>query len=324
MTPAELMSAILKSPVDLLWNGGIGTYVKATSETHADVGDRANNALRVNGNELRCKMVGEGGNLGCTQRGRIEAALSGVLLNTDFIDNSAGVDTSDHEVNIKILLNDAVQRGELTDRRAQHAARRDDRRSRRARAERQLPAEPGDQPDGAHESVRGSVRSSISSARWKKQGLLDRQIEFLPTDAEIAERKSRGQGLTRPELSVLLSYAKIVLFQQLLDSDVPEDPYLRAELVRYFPEPLREKYAEHMQRHRLRREIIATAVTNSIVNRMGATFMLRMQEDTGRTRAKSPRRTRSPAKPSTRARCGRRSMRSTARWPSRRRSMRCW
>ncbi len=148
MPPAELMNAILKAPVDLLWNGGIGTYVKASTESHAEVGDRANNALRVDGSELRCKVVGEGGNLGMTQRGRIEAALNGVLLNTDFIDNSAGVDTSDHEVNIKILLNAAVKRGELTVEAAQHPAREHDRRSRRAGAQRQLPAEPGDQPDG--------------------------------------------------------------------------------------------------------------------------------------------------------------------------------
>jgi len=281
MTPAELMSAILKSPVDLLWNGGIGTYVKAASETHADVGDRANNALRVNGGELRCKSIGEGGNLGCTQRGRIEAALAGVLLNTDFIDNSAGVDTSDHEVNIKILLNDAVQRGELTE-------------TKRNALLAKMTDEVGllVLVDNYRQNQTISLMQRMSLTRLgskqhfirtlEKQGLLDRQIEFLPSDAEIADRKSHGKGLTRPELSILLSYAKIVIFQQLLDSDVPEDSFLSAELARYFPQPLREKYGEHMQRHRLRREIIATVVTNSIVNRMGATFMLRMQEDTGR------------------------------------------
>jgi glutamate dehydrogenase len=282
MTPAELMSAILKAPVDLLWNGGIGTYVKAVNETHADVGDRANNALRVNGGELRCKCVGEGGNLGCTQRGRIEAARAGVLLNTDFIDNSAGVDTSDHEVNIKILLGDAVQRGELTE-------------ARRNTLLAKMTDEVGELvlKDNYRQNQTISLMERMSIARLgskqhfirtlEKQGLLDRAIEFLPSDAEIADRMKLGQGLTRPELSILLSYAKIVIFQQLLNSDVPEDAFLSRELVRYFPEPLQEKYNAHMQRHRLRREIIATVVTNSIVNRMGASFMLRMQEDTGRT-----------------------------------------
>ncbi len=282
MTPAELMSAILKAPVDLLWNGGIGTYVKASSETHADVGDRANNALRVNGGELRCKTVGEGGNLGCTQRGRIEAALNGVLLNTDFIDNSAGVDTSDHEVNIKILLNDAVQRKELNETK---------RNALLARMTDEVGALVLNDNYRQNQAISLMERMSLSRLGSKQhfirtleaQGLLDRQLEFLPSDAEFSARKSRGVGLTRPELSILLSYAKIVIFQQLLASDVPEDNFLSAELARYFPQPLREKYGEHMQRHRLRREIIATVVTNSIVNRMGASFLLRMQEDTGRT-----------------------------------------
>ncbi|NKJ20758.1 NAD-glutamate dehydrogenase domain-containing protein [Dyella sp. SG609] len=280
MAPNELLNAILKAPVDLLWNGGIGTYVKASSESHADAGDRANNALRVNGGELRCKVVGEGGNLGFTQKGRIEAAQHGVLLNTDFIDNSAGVDTSDHEVNIKILLDDAVQRGELdTAARNQQLAAMTDEVG-------QLVLWDNYRQNQAITLMeRQSVRRLGSMAHFIRilegEGLLDRQVENLPSEAELTERKTRGQGMTRPELSVLLSYDKIKLFQQLLDSDVPEDPYLSKELVRYFPEPLHEKYAEHMQRHRLKREIIATAVTNSTINRMGATFMMRMQEDTG-------------------------------------------
>jgi glutamate dehydrogenase len=280
LTPAALMSAILKAPVDLLWNGGIGTYVKAETETNADVGDRANNALRVNGGELRCKVVGEGGNLGFTQKGRIEAARKGVLLNTDFIDNSAGVDTSDHEVNIKILLNDAVQREELTlDQRNALLAEMTDEVGRLVLT------------DNYRQNQAITVMEYMSAQRLgsnahfirvlESEGLLDRQIEFLPSDAELAERKARHQGMTRPELSVLLSYSKLKLFEQLLDSDVPEDAFLSKELVRYFPEPLQAKYAEHMQRHRLKREIIATAVTNSMVNRMDATFVLRMQEDTG-------------------------------------------
>ncbi|HEY0506185.1 MAG TPA: NAD-glutamate dehydrogenase domain-containing protein, partial [Lysobacter sp.] len=284
LSPAELLSAILKAPVDLLWNGGIGTYVKASSESNADVGDRANNALRVNGRDLRCKVVGEGGNLGMTQLGRIEAAQHGVLLNTDFIDNSAGVDTSDHEVNIKILLNGEVQKKKLTlPERNKLLAQMTDEVA-------QLVLNDNYRQNQAISLMeRMSVHRLGSKQHFirtlESQGLLDRQIEFLPSDAEIAERKSRGQGLTRPELAVLLSYSKIVLFQQLLDSDVPEDPYLSKELVRYFPQPLQAKYAKAMEGHRLKREIIATAVTNSMVNRMGATFTLRMTEDTGRSPA---------------------------------------
>jgi len=284
LSPTELMTAILKAPVDLLWNGGIGTYVKAASESNADVGDRANNSLRINGGELRCKIVGEGGNLGLTQKGRIEAAQNGVLLNTDFIDNSAGVDTSDHEVNIKILLNDAVQRGEMD-----------------IEARNKLLHSMTDEVaglvlnDNYRQNVALGLMQHMSPGRigtqghfirtLESRGQLDRQIESLPTDSEIAERRTRHQGLVRPELAVLLSYSKIVLYQQLLDSDVPEDPFLSHELMRYFPRPLHQKYAEHMQRHRLKREIIATAVTNSIVNRMGATFVLRTQEDSGQTAA---------------------------------------
>lgn len=280
MTPAQLMNAILKAPVDLLWNGGIGTYVKASTETHADAGDRANNGLRVDGRELRCKVVGEGGNLGMTQKGRIEAALNGVLLNTDFIDNSAGVDTSDHEVNIKILLGGVMARGGLT-----------------LEQRNTLLAEMTDEVgelvlnDNYRQNQAISLMERMSVPRLgsfqhlirtlESQGLLDRAIEFLPSDAEFSDRRSRGLGLTRPELSILLSYDKIVIFNQLLDSDVPEDPYLSRELQRYFPKPLQERYAADMEGHRLRREIIATAVTNSMVNRMGSTFVLRMQEDTG-------------------------------------------
>jgi glutamate dehydrogenase len=282
MSPTELISAILRAPVDLLWNGGIGTYVKGSTEQHADVGDRANNALRVNGNELRCKVVGEGGNLGLTQLGRVEAALNGVLLNTDFIDNSAGVDTSDHEVNIKILLNGQVQEGKL-----------------KMEARNKLLASMTDEVadlvlwDNYRQNQAISLMQRMSLSRLgskqhfirtlESQGLLDRQIEFLPSDAEIAERKARGLGLTRPELSVLLSYSKLVAFDQLLQSDVPEDPYLSKELLRYFPQPLQQKYAKAMEKHPLKREIIATAVTNTMINRMGATFLLRMQEDSGRS-----------------------------------------
>ncbi len=282
MTPNALLSAILRAPVDLLWNGGIGTYVKGSTEQHADVGDRANNAIRVDGRDLRCRIVGEGGNLGMTQLGRIEAAMNGVLLNTDFIDNSAGVDTSDHEVNIKILLNGLVRDGKL-----------------KMDARNRLLASMTDEVaqlvlwDNYRQNQAISLMERMSTARLgskqhfirtlEQQGLLDRQIEYLPSDAEFSERRSRGQGLTRPELAVLLSYSKLVAFDQLLQSDVPEDPYLSRELQRYFPEPLQKKYAPAMEQHRLKREIIATAVTNTMINRMGATFLMRMQEDSGRS-----------------------------------------
>ncbi len=284
MTPAALMSAILKAPVDLLWNGGIGTYVKASSETNEEAGDRANNGLRVNGSELRCKMVGEGGNLGMTQKGRIEAALNGVLLNTDFIDNSAGVDTSDHEVNIKILLDVVMARGGLT-------------LAQRNTLLAEMTEEVGELVlnDNYRQNQAISLMERMSIPRLgsfqhlirtlESQGLLDRAIEFLPSDNEISDRRARGLGLTRPELSILLCYDKIVIFNQLLDSDVPEDPYLSRELQRYFPKALQERYSADMEGHRLRREIIATAVTNSMVNRMGSTFVLRMQEDTGKAPA---------------------------------------
>ena len=284
LTPNDLINAALRAPVDLLYNGGIVTYVKASTETHADVGDRANNAIRVNGIDLRCRIVGEGGNLGMTQRGRIEAARAGVMLNTDFIDNSAGVDTSDHEVNIKILLNDVVAKGELD-----------------AERRKSLLHEMTDEVaelvlrDNVRQNQALSLMERMSVSRigseqhfiqvLEEQGRLDRQIEYLPSDAEFTERKARGEGLTRPELAVLLSYAKMSVYGQLLDSNVPEDPYLSAELKRYFPKPLQERYAANMERHRLKREIIATAVTNSMVNRMGATFLLRMQEDTGASAA---------------------------------------
>jgi glutamate dehydrogenase len=226
--------------------------------------------------------VGEGGNLGFTQLGRIEAAQHGVLLNTDFIDNSAGVDTSDHEVNIKILLNGEVRRNALTF---------DARNALLASMTDEVAALVLNDNYRQNQAISLMERMSVTRLGSKQhfirtlesQGLLDRQIEFLPTDTEIAERKARGVGLTRPELAVLLSYSKLVAYQQLLTSDVPEDPYLSKELSRYFPGPLQRQYVEAMEQHRLKREIIATAVTNSTINRMGATFLLRMQEDTGRT-----------------------------------------
>jgi glutamate dehydrogenase len=280
LTPTELLSAILKAPVDLLYNGGIGTYIKASSETHADVGDRANDALRVNGVDLRCKVVAEGGNLGFTQRGRIEAALTGVRLNTDAIDNSAGVDTSDHEVNIKILLGLAISDGEMTEKQRNTL----------------LPQMTGDvaalvlrdnyfQTQSLSIAGRQSLRLMDQQARFirhlEKRGQLNRAIEFLPTDDEIAERKAHGQGLTTPERAVLLAYSKMWLSDELLASDLPEDPWIGTALARYFPTLLRENFATYIPRHPLKREIIVTHVLNSMVNRVGATFVHRLTETTG-------------------------------------------
>ncbi len=280
LSPNELIRELLKAPVDLLWNGGIGTYVKASVETNATVGDRANDALRVDAKDLRCAVVGEGGNLGLTHRGRIEFALKGGHVNTDFIDNSGGVDCSDHEVNIKILLNQQVRKGELS-----------------LEERNRLLAEMTDEVaalvlrNNYLQSQALSVLVSLSVSRLgskahfiavlEGQGVLDRELENLPTSEELNERRTRGVGLTRPEVATLLSYGKITLYQQLLASDAPEDPYLSRELVRYFPKPLQERYRDAMEGHRLRREIIATVVTNSMVNRMGATFALRMHEETG-------------------------------------------
>lgn len=284
LTPSALIKELITAPVDLLWNGGIGTYVKAESETDQSVGDRANNSVRVNGKDLRCKVIGEGGNLGMTQSGRIEFALRGGRVNTDFIDNSAGVDCSDHEVNIKILLGLALREGELDE------AQRNN-----------LLAEMTDEVsdlvlrNNFLQNQALSVMERFSSERigakghlisvLEARGILDRELENLPDDAEILRRRKKGQGLTRPELSTLLSYSKISLYSELIDSDIPDDPYLSTELHRYFPTPLQKKFQALMEKHQLRREIIITVVTNSVVNRMGATFVLRMQEDTGASSA---------------------------------------
>lgn len=279
-TPNELISVILRAPVDLLWNGGIGTYVKATIETHAEVGDRANDGLRVNGAELRCRMVGEGGNLGFTQRGRVEYALNGGLVNTDAIDNSAGVDCSDHEVNIKILLGAAVQQGTLT------------------LAERDVVL--AEMTDEVGELVLDDNRAqtlALTIARrqavpmvnvhsrylnlLEADGWLNRALEFLPTDRHIAERQAAGAGLTTPEFAVLLAYTKTSDITELTRSDLPDDPYVEPELVRYFPTQLRDRFADQLRSHRLRREIIATQLGNQMVNLQGISFDHRVAEETG-------------------------------------------
>jgi glutamate dehydrogenase len=280
LTPAELISAILKAPVDLLYNGGIGTYVKSKHETHADVGDRANDAVRINGAELRCKVVGEGGNLGLTQLGRVEAALAGVRLYTDAIDNSGGVDTSDHEVNIKILLSLPIADGELTvkQRNALLAAMTDE-------VAQLVLRDNYFQTQSLSVGGRMAPRLLDQQQRFirflEKEGRLNRTLEFLPSDEEIAERRSRGQALTGPERAVLLAYSKMWLSDALLASDFPEDPWVATALARYFPAALRERFGGYIERHALRREIIATHVLNSMVNRVGATFVHRLMEATG-------------------------------------------
>ncbi|HKE42136.1 MAG TPA: NAD-glutamate dehydrogenase [Casimicrobiaceae bacterium] len=280
MTPTALVNAILKAPVDLMYNGGIGTYVKAQTESHAEVGDRANDALRVDGRELRCKVFTEGGNLGCTQLGRVEFALAGGRINTDAIDNSAGVDTSDHEVNIKILLGLPIGEGELT-----------------VKQRNTLLADMTDEVaalvlrDNTFQtqalSVEGRIAPALLDAHQRfvqfleKSGRLNRALEFLPGDEQFAERRAKGLGLVSPERAVLLAYSKIWLYDELLASRLPDDPWVATALERYFPKAMRERYAAYMSRHPLKREIIATYVTNSMVNRVGSTFVHQLMEATG-------------------------------------------
>ncbi|HWK44281.1 MAG TPA: NAD-glutamate dehydrogenase [Stellaceae bacterium] len=279
--PAALIQAMLRAPVDLLWFGGIGSYVKASDETHADAGDRTNDALRVDATSLRAKVLGEGANLAVTQRARIEFALAGGRINTDAIDNSAGVDTSDHEVNIKIAVGAAVLSGALAaaDRPAFLASMTDEVAS--------LVLE---------DNIRQTLAITLAEADavrlldqqvrlmrfLEKSGRLDRAIEFLPDDETLAERAAARRGLVRPEIAVLLAYAKNALYAELLPSDLPDEAELEADLLAYFPTPLVERFRPAIEGHRLRREIIATYVTNELVNRMGPTFASEVQAATGR------------------------------------------
>ena len=272
LTPVELLRAILLAPVDLLYNGGIGTYVKATFESNAQVGDKAGDAFRVNGNELRCKVLAEGGNLGCTQNGRIEFAQKGGLIYTDAIDNSAGVDCSDHEVNIKILLGSVVEAGDLTlKQRNDLLASMTDEVGLLVLTDNYYQTQALDIAERQKlELLAGQQRLM----QWlERHGHLDRAIEFLPTDDEIALRKAHKTGLTAPESAVLLAYAKMSVFDELVASDLPDDPYFKRVLKAYFPRALGEKFATAMESHPLRREIIATFMTNTVVNRTGATFV---------------------------------------------------
>ncbi len=280
MTPNEAISEILRAPVDLLWNGGIGTYVKAAEETSADVGDRANDQVRIDGVEVRARVVGEGGNLGFTQLGRIEYARAGGRINTDFIDNSAGVDTSDHEVNLKILLGQAIARGELSL----------DERNKLLQSvapdvvthvlydnylQAQILSQELEASVGRVESYE-DLMQILEAA-----GDLERDVEFLPSSEEMMERRSSGAGLVRPELAVLLAYAKRWVFGALLSSDLPDSGFLERDLAEYFPPLVRKKFGRSILEHPLRRELVATIVSNEVVNDQGITFVSRLVTETG-------------------------------------------
>ena len=280
LTPADLIRRMLAAEIDLLFFGGIGTFVKARAESHAEAGDRANDAARIDGEAIRAKVVGEGANLGVTQRGRIAYALKGGRIDTDAIDNSAGVDTSDHEVNIKILLDGAITAGTL------------------GRQEREpLLAQMADDiaalvlRDNYLQGEALSVAEAAGPAALDRQvrlireleraGRLDRVLEFLPDDETLAARAAARQGLVRPELAVLLAYAKMALDHELLASDLPDAPALAGDLRDYFPVALRERFAPQIAAHPLRREIVATAITNDLVNHAGLTFVTDLRARTG-------------------------------------------
>jgi glutamate dehydrogenase len=280
VTPSELISYLLRARIDLLWNGGIGTYVKSSDESHTDVGDKANDVLRIDGADLRCRVVGEGGNLGLTQLGRVEYCLAGGRCNTDFIDNAGGVDCSDHEVNIKILLDSVVARGELTpqDRNALLVEMTD--------SVSELVLKGNYRQAQAISLVEYQAEArSIEYQRFIKEysdaGRLDRALEFIPGDDELVERRAQGKTLTRPELSVLVSYSKAALKEQLIESELQRDDCFASALHQAFPPRLIELYPADVQEHRLRREIVATQIANDMVNRMGLNFILRQQKATG-------------------------------------------
>jgi glutamate dehydrogenase len=280
LAPNELISALLKAEYDLLWNGGIGTYVKSKAEHHSDVGDRANDALRVNGEDLRCKVIGEGGNLGLTQLGRIEYLRNGGRCNTDFIDNAGGVNCSDHEVNIKILLNKIVDAGDMT------SKQRDKIFMEMTDEVAQMVIE---------ENYRQAQSISCAEARapymvkeqmrfihaLERDNKLNRELEFLPSDEELTERMAQGEGLTRAELAVLLAYGKMELKESLLKEEITSEPYFEQVLVNYFPKPLRRKFEQEIKQHPLRSEIIATVLANEMVDYLGSNFVYRIIDETG-------------------------------------------
>ena len=280
LSPNELIRAILKAPVDMIWNGGIGTYVKAIEETHANVGDRANDAVRVNGADLRARVIIEGGNLGFTQLGRIEYALLGGLINTDFIDNSGGVDCSDHEVNIKILLNTIIESGDLTEKQRN-----------------QLLASMTDEvaslvlQNNYHQNQAVSFLTSLSSKHMslyiryldvqESLGKINRELEYLPDRKTLLERRTNDLGLTAPEIAVLFSYSKIILKDDILHSDLLEDDALKVYMKNAFPTVLCKKYGDSIFKHRLHNEILATQLSNHLLSHMGITFVYQMLDETG-------------------------------------------
>jgi glutamate dehydrogenase len=292
LSPAELMRSILLAPVDLLFNGGIGTYVKGSDESHADVGDKTNDAIRVNGGQLRVRVVGEGGNLGLTQRGRIEFARSGAAhgrsaggrIFTDFIDNTAGVDCSDHEVNIKILLGGAVADGEMTvaERDELLATMTDEVAAQVLRDNYEQAFALGTARSQAH-SLLPVHRRMLNEL--EAGGQLNRELEALPTDAELQTRWDNGEGLSAPEFAVLLAYVKISLEREVLADQIVDEPWTDDVMARYFPAPLRERFAGRMAGHRLRREIITTVLVNEVVNRGGTSFVFRAMEESGASAA---------------------------------------
>ncbi|WP_106478609.1 NAD-glutamate dehydrogenase [Phytohalomonas tamaricis] len=282
MAPVELINALLKSDVDLIWNGGIGTYVKASSESHGEVGDKANDVLRVDGKELRCKVIGEGGNLGVTQLGRREAANTGVRLNTDFIDNAGGVNCSDHEVNLKILLDDIVARGDMTGKqRNQFLAEMTDEVA-------ELVVDDNYRQTQALSLSRMLSQDNIGPYRrfildLEAVGTLDRELEALPSDEVLAERAESKKGLTHPELSVLISYAKIDLKNLLADSDIPDEAYIQRHLERAFPRQLVERFPDELYQHRLKHQIVSTQIASDLIDHMGIPFLRRLMDISGAT-----------------------------------------
>ena len=280
LTPTELMTGLLKAPVDLIWNGGIGTYVKSSSESHADVGDKANDSMRVNGSELRAKVFGEGGNLGMTQRGRIEYALNGGACNTDFIDNAGGVDCSDHEVNVKILLNEVVNSGDLTPK------QRNQLLANMTNNVADLVLKNNYRQTQAISIA--EVESLARSAEYRRfmstlehQKRLNRKLEFLPTDDVLLERQSHSIGLTRPELAILISYAKAVLKEDLAADNIADNAYVAKAVEGAFSEIIAAEFTAPLYNHRLKREIVATQIANDMVNNMGISFAQRLIESTG-------------------------------------------
>ncbi|MEU1751657.1 NAD-glutamate dehydrogenase [Micromonospora matsumotoense] len=282
LSPPELMKAILTAPVDLFWNGGIGTYVKASSQTNAEVGDKSNDAIRVDGRSLRCRVVGEGGNLGCTQHGRIEYAQTGGRIYTDFIDNAAGVDCSDHEVNIKILLNTAVADGALD------VPARDELLAQMTDEVAELVLRDNYDQARAINNSQAQAASLLPVHRrmingLERAGQLDRALEALPPDEELAVRTE--SGLTAPEFAVLLAYVKIVLEREILAEGLADEEWTTDVLVKYFPTPMRERFADRMAQHRLRRDIVTTVLVNEAINRGGISFVFRVVEETAASAA---------------------------------------